>query len=194
MALDRRSEMKDDTEARRLERLKEQTARVFPDAEISDLRIENVDDPEKPMKLHYHFKMAGYAQRTGKRLLVHPLFFQRGAAPLFASTERRHPIIFPYGWLERDTVSIVMPDGFVLDNAENPGSFSFGAPGSYDLKMSIKGGRELICARELTFGKEGLLAYPKDSYSDLKKLFDRVHQNDDTSISFKQAAAAVKQP
>jgi Domain of Unknown Function with PDB structure (DUF3857) len=194
LALDRRSEMKDDTEARRLERLKEQTAKVFPDAEISDLRIENVDDPEKPMKLHYHFKMAGYAQRTGKRLLVHPLFFQRGVPPLFASTERRHPIIFPYGWQERDTVSIVMPDGFVLDNAENPGGINFGAPGSYELKMSIKGGRELICTRELTFGKEGRLAYPQDTYPTLKTLFDTVHRHDDAAISFKQGAAAVKQP
>jgi hypothetical protein len=194
LALDRRSEMKDDTEARRLERLKEQTAKVFPDAEISELRIENVDDPEKPMKLHYHFKMAGYAQRTGKRLLVHPLFFQRGVPPLFASTERRHPIIFPYGWQERDTVSIVMPDGFVLDNAENPGGINFGPPGSYELKMSIKGGRELICSRQLTFGKEGRLAYPQDTYPTLKTLFDTVHRHDDAAISFKQGAAAVKQP
>ncbi len=194
LALDRRSEMKDDTEARRLERLKEQTAKVFPDAEISDLRIENVDDPETPLKLHYHVKMAGYAQRTGKRLLVHPLFFQRGVPPLFASAERRHPIIFPFGWQEHDRVSIDMPDGFVLDNAENPGGLNFGAPGSYELKMSVSGGRELICERDLTFGKEGFLAYPTDAYPSLKKLFDTVRQHDDVTISLKQAATAVKQP
>jgi len=193
LALDRRSEMKDDTDARRLERLKEQTAKVFPDAEISDLRIENANDPESPLKLHYHFKMAGYAQRTGKRLLVHPLFFQRGVPPLFASTERRFPIIFPYGWQERDTVSIVMPDGFVLDNGENPGGIKFGPTGGYDLKMSMRGDHELICIRNMTFGKEGLLAYPKDAYPTLKTLFDEVHGHDDATISFKQATA-VKQP
>ncbi len=194
LALDSRSEMKDDTEARRLERLKEQTAKVFPDAEISDLRIENVDDPEVPLKLHYHIKMAGYAQRTGKRLLVHPLFFQRGVPPLFASAERRHPIIFPYGWQEHDRVSIDIPDGFVLDNAENPGGLNFGAPGSYELKMSVSGGRELICERDLTFGKERFLASPTDAYPSLKKLFDTVRQRDDVPISLKQAATAVKQP
>ena len=193
LALDRRAEMKDDTAARRLERLKEQTAKVFPDADISDLRIENVDDPERPLKLHYYFKMAGYAQRTGKRLLVNPFFFQRGVAPLFASTERRHPIIFPYGWQERDTVSIVLPEGFSLDNAESPGGINFGAPGSYEVKLTIKNGHELTCVRELIFGKEGMLAYPKEAYPDIKRLFDNIHQHDDVAISLKQGPA-MKQP
>jgi hypothetical protein len=193
LALGHRSEMKNDTAERRLERLKEQTSKVFPDAEISDLRIDNVDDPEKPLKLHYHFRMAGYAQRTGKRLLLHPLFFQRGVGPLFASSERRYPIIFPYGWQERDRVSIVLPEGFALDNAESPGGIKFGDPGSYDIKLGIRDGHELVCMRELTFGKGGLVAYPKESYPNIKALFDEVHRHDDATISLK-LGLPVKQP
>ena len=124
---------------------------------------------------------------------MHPLFFQRGVPPLFASAERRHPIIFPYGWQEQDRISIDLPDGFVLDNAENPGGLNFGAPGSYELKMSVSGRRVLICERNLTFGKEGFLAYPVDAYPGLKKLFDTVRQHDDVTISLKQATA-VRQP
>ena len=86
-----------------------------------------------------------------------------------------------------------MPDGFALDNAENPGGIKFGAPGSYELSLAIKEGRELICTRIMTFGKEGMLAYPRESYPNLKALFDEVHRHDDTTISFKQGVA-VKQP
>src|SRR5260370_42697534 len=135
--------------------------------------------------------MRGYAQRRGKRSLVHPLSFHRGVPPLFASAERRHPIIFPYGWQEHDMVSIDIPDGFVLDNAENPGGINFGAPGSYELKMSVSSGRELICERDLTFGKEGFLAYPPPAPPPLPTPSDTARPPAPAPLSLTQPASAV---
>jgi hypothetical protein len=190
MAVDRRHEMEAEAEARRLERLKERFTRVFPDAEVSGMRIENADDPEQALKLHCHIKIPGYAQRTGKRILVQPLFFQRGVPPLFAATERRYPVDLHYAWQERDTISIMLPNGFAPDHAESPGAFSFGAPGSYELKISVKDGRELVCGRSLTFGKGGALSYPVATYPKVKNVFDEVHRRDDVTISLKQVQQA----
>jgi hypothetical protein len=114
----RRLELGQDTDAKRIEHVKEKITKLFSEAELSDLRLENVDDAEKALSLHYHVKIVGYAQRTGKRLLLQPLFFQRGDSPLFTASERRYPVAFPYAWNEHDTVSITLPAGFSLDNAD----------------------------------------------------------------------------
>ena len=74
-----------------MEHYKDELSKMYPDAEISGTRIENASDPEKPLALHYHLKSAGYAQRTGKRMLLQPFFFQRGAAPMFSASERKYP-------------------------------------------------------------------------------------------------------
>ena len=190
MAVDRRYEMEGEAEARRLERLKEHFTKIFPDAEVSGARIENADDAEQGLKLHCHIKIPGYAQRTGKRILIQPLLFQRGMPPLFAATERRYPIDLHYAWQEQDTISIALPSGFALDHAENPGALAFGAPGSYELQMSVKGGRELICVRGLTFGKGGALAFAAAAYPKVKNVFDEIHRRDDVTISLKQAQQA----
>jgi len=191
-AVERRSDLQNEEEARRLERFKARFTSVYPDAEVSDPKIENADDPEKTLKLTCHLKIAGYAQRTGKRLLLQPLFFQRGVPPLFAAADRHYPVVFPYGWLEQDTVSITLPSGFALDNAGNPGPLDFGPPGSYQLKMVVKDGHEFVCSRELVFGKGGYLTYPVETYAKVKGVFDEVHRRDDVTISLKQATAAAK--
>ncbi len=67
----------------RQERVKDRVHRVFPDAETSDIRVENIEDATLPVKIHYHVKVTPYAQRTGKRILLYPLFFERGVAPRF---------------------------------------------------------------------------------------------------------------
>jgi uncharacterized protein DUF3857 len=190
-AVNRRLEMQNEEEPARLEAVKKQFTSVFPDTEVSNLRIENADDPERPLKLSCHLKIPGYAQRTGKRLLLQPLIFQRGVAPLFAAADRHYPVDFHYAWMEQDTVSIMLPTGFSLDNAGNPGPLNFGPPGSYQLKMSVKGGRELTVFRELVFGKGGSLGYEVKHYSALKGVFDEVHRRDDVTISLKQAPAAA---
>jgi hypothetical protein len=187
-AIERRLEMEDESDARRLEKFKDELTKMYPDAEIADTRIENAADPEKPLALHYHLKMSGYAQRTGKRILFPPFFFQRGESPLFSASERKFPIYFPYAWQEQDSVTFELPPGFALDNAENPGSLDFGAPGGYKIQMMTHGSHELIANREFTFGKDARLLFATDTYPQLKKIFDEVQRRDDHTISLKLSA------
>ncbi len=180
-----------DTEARRLEKIKEQVNKVFPDAEITNEKIENAGDPEKALKVHYHVRLTSFAQRTGKRLLFQPLFFEIGASPLFSAGERQYDIVFPYAWNESDSVHIQLPEGFELDNAENPGSLNIGKAGAYVLQMSLEK-RELVCTRDFVFGDNGLLVYEKKQYPAVKNVFDEVHRRDSHMISLKQTGLASK--
>jgi hypothetical protein len=190
-ASDKRLEFEGESEARQQERFKEDITKRYPQSEVTNIRVENVADPEKPFTIRYAIKIPGYAQRTGKRLFFQPLYFQRGAAPLFSAAEREYEIHFPYAWQEMDVVTITLPDGFALDNAENPGGLDFGAPGAYKIQMQLMNKNQLTSTRELVFGNKGIIVFPKTAYPQMKKLFDEIHRRDSSSLSLRQVAAEV---
>jgi hypothetical protein len=185
----RRDDFEGESESRQQEQVKEQLTSLYPQAEVTNLKIENGEDPEKTLIIRYRIKIPTYAQRTGRRLFIQPFYFQRGSAPLFSAGERTHDIHFRHAWKETDRVTISIPEGYELDNPDSPGSLNLGAPGSYTLEMAINEARELVCVRELVFGRKGIFAFPKASYGQIKKVFDEIHRRDSHTLSLKQVAA-----
>jgi hypothetical protein len=184
-ALDNREVLEGVSAERRQEIIKDRVRQVFSNAEVSDVKVENVEDATLPVKFHYHVKVENYAQRTDKRILFQPLFFEQGVAPRFTATQRRYPIAFHHAWKEMESVSIALPQGFALDNANDPGGLNFGAPGEYKLKLSVRGQSELVAERELTFGKQGIFFFESKAYAQLKVVFDEIHRRDNHTISLK---------
>jgi hypothetical protein len=159
-------------------------------AEISNIRIENVNDPEKPFGYSFHIKVPGYAQRTGKRLFFQPAFFQHGIKALFTTSERRHPIYFHYPWAEDDTVMIDLPAGYALDNAEQPQSFNIEKIGAYEVSIGVTTDKKTMqYKRKFFFGGEGRLLFKPASYPTLKTVFDAIYESDNHSIALKQSAS-----
>jgi hypothetical protein len=190
-AEDRRAEMEGQDSAKLAEDLKAKIMKLFPQAEVSTSTFEGVDDSGKPLVVRYHVAIPNYAQRTGKRILFQPLFFQRGEAPLFTSSERHYDVFFPYAWRESDEIRIKLPEGFQVDNGENPGNVDFGATGGYKLRLALlKPGPELIAERELVLGREGVINCPVAAYPQIKAAFEAVHSRDDVTLSLIAAAPA----
>ncbi|HJQ69437.1 MAG TPA: DUF3857 domain-containing protein [Blastocatellia bacterium] len=163
-------------------------------AEISNIRVENVEDPLKIFVHAFHVKVPGYAQRTGKRLFLQPGFFHKGIGPLFPTSERRHPIYFHFPWMEEDRVTIELPQGYALDSADSPGSFAAESISKYDVRIGVtKDGRILEYRRSFFFGGASSVLFPTKNYSVLKSLFDEVHHRDNHTITLKQSAAAAPQ-
>jgi len=188
-AVERKNATDDESPDRREENLRNQLKSQMSTAELSDIRIENVTDWKKPFVYAYHVRIPGYAERTGKRLFLQPAFFQRGVAALFSTSGRKHPVYFHYPWLEEDAVSIDLPPGFALDNAEAPASFTMGEVGSYTVNAAItKDQRTLEYKRSFRFN--GLL-FPPNIYAQLKQAFDAIHQQDNHTITLKQGAATA---
>src|SRR5205814_8284317 len=133
----------------------------------------------------YRVRVPGYAQRTGKRLFLQPAFFQKGIGALFATSERKHDIYFHYPWREEDRVVIELPTGYALDNAESPAPFNIGQTGNYQVNLGVtQDGRMLEYKRVFTFN--GML-FPANSYAQLKKVFDALYEQDNHTVSLKQA-------
>lgn len=182
-----RQELDGKTPAQREEWLRDRVVKMFPDAEVTAIQLQNAEDAAQPLTARYHLEASRYAQVTGKRILFQPSAFRRGQVSPFTASERKFPIYFPYGWKEMDEVQIALPEGFVLDNADNPGGLDFGDIGSYRLKMQVTQGAEpeFHFTREFTFGNKGILFIDAKNYQVVKKVFGIVQTQDAHTISLK---------
>jgi hypothetical protein len=184
----RKLENYDDSADKRVENLKEEMKRQMSTAEISDVTIENITDPVKPVVYAFKVRVPNYAQKTGKRIFFQPGFFEYGANPLFASAARKYDIYFRYPWSEQDSVEIEYPKTFDLDNADSPGAIA--DPQKIGmLDISIKADRSkavLIYDRKFHFGGGGNILFPSAQYQPLKNMFDAFHKADSHTITLRQ--------
>ena len=193
LAADLKEYNDDDTPAEREETIRNKYKERLGGAELTDIKVENANDPVKPFTYSFHVRVPGYASRTGKRLFFQPAFFQRGLGAIFPTTGRRHAVYFHYAWSEDDVVEIKLPEGFALDNAEAPAPFTADTLSKYEPSAAVtKDGRTLIYKRKFFFGRGGghPMLYPPGTYPALKTYFDAVNKQDGHTIALKQGAAA----
>jgi hypothetical protein len=187
-AVEKKEENDEESVEQREKSLRDMIKEQMSTAELSGIRIENVVDPVKPFVYSFHVRVPGYAQRTGKRLFLQPAFFQKGILAMFSASTRKHGIYFHYSWMEDDTVTIDLPAGFALDNADAPQPFSARNVADYKVKISVVGKGEALQYRR-TFSFDGVI-FPASSYSGLKLLFDALYLSDNHTITLKQNAAS----
>lgn len=189
LAVDQKVLNDDDSPNQREENLKESVKKRLSTAELTNIVIENVTDPAKPFLYKYHVRVPEYAQRTGKRLFLQPAFFQKGIGALFASSTRRYQIYFHFPWSEEDKVTISLPKGYVLDNADAPGPIAAGGICRYEVKMQlVKDEPALIYHRSFFFGRQNILLFAAEIYPQLKQLFDAINKSDNHTIALKLGA------
>ena len=191
LGFDKKEYNDDDSATEREATLKESVKKRLSTAELSEIKIENVEDPIKPFTYSYHIRVPGYAQRTGKRIFLQPGFFMHGAGSLFPAATRKYDVYFHYPWSEKDHITIQLPPGFTLDNADAP------APITPEMTRQISAlkikmgsdGQMLIYDRDFFFGGGNNIIFPSTSYAAVKQLFDIVNTANDHTITLKQGAS-----
>lgn len=187
-ALTYRMENYDETADKRIENLKEEIKERTSTAEVSEVQIENMTDLSKPLVHRYKIRIPSYAQKTGKRLFLQPGFFEYGSNPLFSSASRKYDIFFRYPWSEADNITIKLPAGFDLDNADAPAPLVDPQKiGSLSVKISVdKANSALMYSRNFYFGGGGNTLFPAASYNAVKGLFDAFQKTEAHTITLKQ--------
>lgn len=192
MGVERKEWDDDDSPAQREETLRDSIKSRMSTAELSNIKIENVTDPIKPYTYSYQIRIPGYAQRTGKRLFLEPAFFQHGLTPLFPASARKFDVYFNYPWSEEDEVTIALPAGYALDNADAPAPFDSGEISGYAPRLaSLDGGKALLFQRKFFFGGKNAIIIPVSQYSRLKAYFDALHKSDTHTVTLKQTATSA---
>ncbi|HSK71090.1 MAG TPA: DUF3857 and transglutaminase domain-containing protein [Pyrinomonadaceae bacterium] len=173
---------------KREEDLKEAIKGQISTAELSNISIENVSDPQKPFIYQYKVRVPNYAQKTGKRLFLQPGFFEYGKNPLFSTATRKYDIYFHYPWAEEDSIEIELPKGFDLDNAERPVPIADPQRiGLLDIDIRIDNANNVLkYNRKFHFGGGGLYLFPVSAYQAVKGMFDAFHKSDSHTITLKQ--------
>ena len=178
----------DESSVKREENLKSEIMERLSTAEISNISIENVSDPDKPFVYQFKVRVPNYAQKTGKRLFLQPGFFEYGKKPEFSTATRKYDIAFSFPWSEQDDIEIELPKGFELDNAENPGEVADPQRIS-SLKVFIGVDKEATFMkynRQFYFGGGGNILFPVGAYQPLKNLFDAFNKTDAHTITLRQ--------
>ncbi len=187
-AISRRRDDFKSSQNKREESIKDEIKAHMSAAEISDLTVENFDDNAKPLVYSFKIRVPNYAQKTGKRLIFQPGFFEYGSSPAFASATRTYNIYFPYPWSEEDDLDIHLPPGFELDNADAPMDVNdSGKISGLKVVMGIdRASNKLIYHRNFFFGAGKNIIFPVEAYPALKLLFDKFHKADSHSVTLKQ--------
>jgi hypothetical protein len=190
LAVERKLMNDDDSPVQREENLKEMVKSRLSSAELTNIVIENATDQTKPFIYKYHVRVPEYAQKTGKRLFLQPGFFNKGINPLFSAGTRRYPIYFHFPWSEEDKITIELPKGYALDNADRPAPINGGEISQHEIKMGVTNDQgTLHYNRSFFFGNRHLLLFPVEKYDVLKQLFDEVSRADNHMITLKQVGS-----
>jgi len=190
LAVERKVMNEDDSPGQREENLKEMVKDRLSSAELTNIIIENATNPTKPFIYKYHVRVPDYAQKTGKRLFFQPGFFTKGVSALFSAGTRRYPIYFHFPWSEEDKITIELPKGYALDNADRPAPINAGPTSKHEINMGVTNDQATLhYNRSFFFGTSELLLYPVSKYDLLKQLFEEVNRADNHIITLKQVAA-----
>jgi hypothetical protein len=165
---------------------------ILGTTEVESFTIENMNDPEKPVVYKFKIRVPGFASRTGKRLFFQPNVFERSAKPRFTASTRKYDISFSYPYSEKDDISIELPAGFSLENADAPMSIADKQGiGVHKVKIGIRDGKELVYSRDFSFGNNGLVRFPSASYPALKGLFEAFNKADVHQLTLREAPVAA---
>ncbi len=178
----------DQSANQREENLKNEIKARMSTAEVSEIQMENITEPQKPLVYGFKVRVPNYAQKTGKRLFLQPGFFEYGEGAMFSTATRKYDVYFNYPWAETDDIEIELPKGFSLDNADAPGSLADPQKiSSLNIKIGVdKAANVITYQRKFHFGGGGNLLFPSASYQALKGLFDAFHKADTHTITLKQ--------
>jgi hypothetical protein len=164
---------------------------ILSTTEVESFTIENMNDPEKPVIYKFKIRVPSFASRTGKRLFFQPNVFERSAKPVFTANTRKYDISFPYPYSEKDEISIEMPSGFALENADAPSPLrdKLGI-GVHQVTIGVRG-NQIVYSREFSFGNNGLVRFPNSSYPQLKGLFEAFNKADIHQLTLRESAASA---
>lgn len=157
-------------------------------AEISNLEFKNAESTTENLTITYHLRATGYAEVTGKRLILQPSFFEKGNDPLFKSEARKFPLYFRYPHTTHDSVSITLPTGYQLEEATSPKPVVAGEVISYLVRLvRTKSGSRLGYERLL---EQGGVLYPRDAYAAFKEAYDEIHKQDQHALVLRRVEPA----
>jgi len=161
-----------------------------PTAELSDVEILNVDDPDKDVEVRFHLEVPAYADATDGRLFLMPAVFHKNSTPVFTDEKRIFDIRFPFAWETHDNIRITYPDTFAIEEGNAPKSVIDTPQFSYTVTLGAAKNRSIIVYKRNY--KVATMGFPVKIYSDIKSLYDSINTEDHHVLTLHRKEAATE--
>jgi hypothetical protein len=186
LAAARRSSAFNQTENERFESLRDELREALPMAEVSDFKIENLDELDDPLIFRFNLKVPEYAEQTGSRMFVQPSVFRKGTKPVFEANERNTDILFHFGFMERDIVTITHAEGLEVETGASPSKIDLSKLGEYYPTYRYnRPARQIFHRRDFT---QNLVQVGKVAYEAVKAAYAGVHAADQHTFTLRRAS------
>ncbi|MFC7775342.1 hypothetical protein [Flavobacterium sp. GCM10027622] len=152
--------------------------------EISDYKIENKQDVNKPIVEMYSFKNDGYYESIGDKIYFLPLGFMAYTENPFKEEKRVYPIDFNFPNQEKMLFTIDLPEGYVVESIPQSLSLTLSDKSlSYKFMISNTGKQLQVSS---TFDINTSIVAPQD-YDELKSFFSEMIKKQTEKVVLKKA-------
>jgi hypothetical protein len=159
----------------------------LPSAEITELKLTNLKDPDKDVEITYHVTVLGYADASKDRLFVQPCFFEKGNKPIFVNPKRSWDIRFPYAWETHDTVRLSYPANYEIEEGAAPSNLIGSEELSYRVVMGKSKTKPLVIYRR--DNTCNIVEIPSKLYEGFKAYNDSIIKEDGHVLTLKRLNA-----
>jgi hypothetical protein len=165
--------------------LRNQYEKLDPPSSVDSLAFDKENDPDEPLTSTLRLVSRGIAPPLpGGRIAIAPLPLLRESNPFPVDT-RHDPISFPFPYVNQDFVTVVAPEGYVVEGVPGPVERT-SAGGRYTLTAEKGPGEKVVIQRTFTLARAN--AGP-EAYEAYRGLFEAAIRADAAlSVVFRKAA------
>lgn len=149
---------------------------------VKDYRVENLEDFDKELVVHYTFEASNYAKQMGNLLLIRPRVFGSKAEGTIDLKERKYAYELGVPTVQEDEFNIAVPAGYVADELPSPAKVS-SAGTTYTSETKMEGN---ILAYKRKYEVNNVMV-PLDKIPDLNSATRVIAMDERTSAVFKKA-------
>ena len=152
--------------------------------EPDSIEVKNIDVFKKPLTTTIHFKSDELAQAAGDMVYLNPIFLTRFEKNPFTLPERTFPVDYGYGRDVTYTLSLILPEGFIV--AEQPRNVSMSLPnaaGDFKRIFQVEGNSVSVLCRYRI--KKPVFA--PEEYQALKAFYDQIVSAQNEQLVLKRA-------
>lgn len=146
--------------------------------------VANLTDLSKPVTEDFSFKSSSFGEAKGGKLYLSPMLFFTLHENPFKDEARAYPVDIMYPKQNRYTISIDLPDGYVVESLPEPVHLSMGELGSF--KYNIAAGNAGQVQAVITTDINRARMSP-DDYTALKDFYEGMVKKQNEKIVLKKA-------
>lgn len=152
----------------------------LPSYDITSFEYRRIDDMIPAVEEQFQLEAVNFATVSGKRIFITPNFISKNTTRLNNTGVRKYDIVYPYAFMHEDTISIRIPDGYVIESMPKDVIIN-NQFGQYEIRFAVDENGMLTCTR---LYKRSENRFPPDAYPELVKFYDGIFKADRSKMVF----------